>query len=60
MTTPKNSEKLPKNSIFRTPKNYPKNYPKNTTLKGGYILFFGESFCGFFFSSVPNNSDNQL
>jgi hypothetical protein len=49
MTPPNNSEKMPKNSIFRSPKNYPKNYPKNTPLKGGIIFIFRESFYGFFF-----------
>jgi hypothetical protein len=44
MTPPNNSEKMPKNSIFRSPKNYPKNYPKNTPLKGGNYFYFSGKF----------------
>jgi hypothetical protein len=44
MTPPNNSEKMPNNSIFRSPKNYPKNYPKNTPLKGGIIFIFRDKF----------------
>ena len=44
MSIPKNSEKMPNNSIFRSPKNYPKNSPKNTPLKGGIIFIFREKF----------------